>query len=175
MEHMRGRYRAEVLGWDPIAPARRFPWRKLTAAVAIVALVILTRFVFALRDRAVAGLPGEPSPWHTIREADPAVVLDRLQADARGVAAVIAELDSLERQMREVHAAFVRGERTYYAQEDQDAIHRQLLTYLNLRTALLRTVWTYRGAHDDPSVGPLRAARFCSPTRPPRRSSRRPR
>jgi hypothetical protein len=53
-------------------------------------------------------------------------------------------LDRLEQQMRVVRTEFSRGERTYYSQEDQDAVHRLLLTYLNLRTALLRTVWTYR-------------------------------
>lgn len=160
MERMRSRYRAEMLGWAPAVPRPRLPWRTVVGAIAIVALVVLARFAIGLRDRAVAGLPAEPSPWHVIRDADPAIVADQLQREARGAAAVIAELDILEGRMRELGAAFDRGERTYYAQTDQDAIHRLLLTYLNLRTALLRTVWTYRGAHDDPATGPLEGRAF---------------
>ena len=154
MERMRERYRAEVLGWGPIGSvggARR----RLTTAVTVVGLALVAAFLFGLRNRAVPGLPATSSPWHLIRQDDPAVVADRLEHDARGAVAAIAALDHLEDQMREFRAAFIRGERSYYSQEDEDTIHRLLLTYLNLRTALLRTVWTYRGAYDRPADGPF--------------------
>lgn len=160
MERMRERYRAEVLGWGPVEPHRGvFLWRSGIALV-VVGSVVLALFVFALRKRSVTGLPQAPSPWHAMRDEDPAVVTDRLERDARGAAAAIGELDRLEEQMRALRAAFSRGERSYYSQEDQDAIHRLLLTYINLRTALLRTVWTYRGAHDDPAPGLLETRAF---------------
>ena len=160
MERMRERYRAEVLGWGPIPPRRAGVLRRLAAALALVTLIILVLFGYALRDRSVAGLPQTPSPWHAIRDGDPADVTDRLERDARGAAAAIAELDRLELQMRALRAAFSRGERSYYSQDDEDAIHRLLLTYLNLRTALLRTAWTYRGAHDEPAAGALDTRAF---------------
>ena len=157
MEHMRERYRAEVLGWGPIAPVRSVWWQRTATAVTVTALVLLAAFLFGLRNRPVPGLPSASSPWHVIRQGDPAVVADRLEHDARGAAAAIAALDHLQAQMLEFRAGFVRGERSYYSQEDEDTIHRLLLTYLNLRTALLRTVWTYRGAYDRPAEGPFEA------------------
>ena len=160
MEHMRERYRAEVLGWGPVPAGRAVVFRWLAAALTLVSLTILALFVFALRDRSVAGLPDAPSPWEVIREGTPAAVMDRLERDARGTVAAIAELDRLEQQMRAVRTEFSRGKRSYYSQEDQDAIHRLLLTYLNLRTALLRTIWTYRGAHDNPAPGPFETRAF---------------
>ena len=160
MERMRERYRAEVLGWGPVTPHAGVLVRKLAAALVVVSLIVLALFVFALRQRSVADLPEAPSLWHAIRNLDPAAVTDRLERDARGAAAAIAELDRLEQQMRVLRAAFGRRERSYYSQEDQDEIHRLLLTYLNLRTALLRTVWTYRGAHDDPAPGLLETRAF---------------
>ena len=159
MEQMRDRYRAEVLGWGPVQQDR-IGWRRVVTILAVVALSVGAAFVFGLRNRAVPGLPTSASPWHDIRQDDPAVIADRLEHDARGAAAAITELDHLEDQMRDFRAAFIRGERSYYSQADEDTIHRLLLTYLNLRTALLRTVWTYRGAHDNPADGPFEAQAF---------------
>ena len=155
MEQMRERYRVEVLGWDPIAPVPGFWRREGTMAVTVMGLALLGAFLFGLRNRPVPGLPATSSPWQIIRQGDPAVVVERLDHDARGAAAAIAALDHLQDQMQEFRKAFIRGERSYYSQEDEDTIHRLLLTYLNLRTALLRMVWTYRGAHDHPAEGPF--------------------
>jgi len=160
MEIMRNRYRSEVLGWAPVAVDGDRWIQRIAAGVAVVGLVATTLFVFGLRDRRIAGLPDVESPWRTIREEDPEAIADRLNRDARGTAAVLVELDRLEREMQGLRAAFGQGERGYYSQEDQDTIHRLLLTYLNLRTALVRTVWIYRGAHDDPSPGPFEARAF---------------
>ena len=159
MERMRERYRTEVLGWGPITFDRGIAWRVVTA-LAVVAVSVAAAFVFGLRNRPVPGLPTERSPWHLIRQEEPAIVADRLEHDARGAAAAITALNHLDIEMREFRAAFIRGERNFYSQEDEDAIHRLMLTYLNLRTALLRMVWTYRGAHDDWVEGPFESRAF---------------
>jgi 1-acyl-sn-glycerol-3-phosphate acyltransferase len=159
MEQMRGRYRKEVLGWGPIRIERGLWWRVVTIVV-VVALSVTSAFVFGLRNRAIPGLPTAPSPWHLIRQGDTAVLADRLEHDARGAAAAIEALDHLDLEMHEFRTAFIRGERNFYSQEDEDAIHRMMLTYLNLRNALLRTVWTYRGAYDTPAEGPFESRAF---------------
>ena len=139
--------------------AAGFP-RSVLVAIVLLILATLALFVVELRDRTVIGLPEAPSPWHHLRQEDPEVVSERLARDARGAAAAISELDRLERRMSELRESFSRGERSYYAQEDEDEIHRLLLTYLNLRTALLRIIWTYRGAHDEPVEGQRGAQAF---------------
>ena len=160
LDHMRDRYRVEVLGWAPLLSPRGIRPSVLFGVLLLVGMVLLAFFVAELRDRQVADLPEAPSLWYELRRGDPAVVDTRLQGDGRGAAAAIAELDRLEQRMQTLRASFVRGEGSYYTQEDVDAIHRMLLTYLNLRTALLRTIWTYRGAHDDPTQGPMEARAF---------------
>jgi 1-acyl-sn-glycerol-3-phosphate acyltransferase len=159
MERMRERYRKEVLGWGPIGVDRGIWWRVVTAVVVVV-VSVAAAFVFGLRNRPIPGLPTGPSPWHLIRQGEPAIVADRLEHDARGAAAAIEALKHLNVEMLEFRAAFVRGERNFYSQEDEDAIHRMMLAYLNIRTALLRTVWTYRGAHDDAGQGPFESRAF---------------
>jgi hypothetical protein len=160
MDEMRERFRAEVLGLPPSIPRRQQSWRKALVPMAGILALVAAAFVYGLRDRDVAGLPVEPSPWHLIRTGEAMVVADRLDRDARGLAAAIGELERLESQMRLIRAEFGRGARSYYSQADRDAIHRLLLTYLNLRTALLRTVWTYRGAHDRVEAGPFEDRAF---------------
>ncbi|MFQ5927718.1 MAG: 1-acyl-sn-glycerol-3-phosphate acyltransferase, partial [Terriglobia bacterium] len=161
LDHMRDRYRMEVLGWGPLPSARSVvPPRVLLGALLLAVLIPLALFLAQLRDRPVVDLPEAPSLWHELRSGDPAVVTARLERDARGAAAAIAELNRLEQRMYVLRESFVQRERSYYAQEDADAIHRLLLTYLNLRTALLRTVWTYRGAHDEPLKGHMEDGAF---------------
>ena len=149
MDHMRDRYRVEVLGWSALPPRRPFPLRTVVAVLLAVVLVFLGFFVAQLRDRGVEDLSQAPSLWYELRNQDPVLVNARLEADGRGTAIAISELDRLQEGMRELRKSFLRGEGSFYSQDDDDAIHQLLLTYLNLRTALLRTIWTYRAAHDD--------------------------
>ena len=160
MDQMRDRYRVEVLGWSALPPRRPFPLRTAIAVLLVVVLVLLGFFVFQLRDRGVEDLSQAPSLWYELRNQDPALVNARLEADGRGTAAAIAELDRLQEGMGELRESFVRGESSFYSQEDDDAIRQLVLTYLNLRTALLRTIWTYRAAHDDLKEGQLEARAF---------------
>ena len=160
MDHMRDRYRVEVLGWTTLPPRRSLPLLMAFGVLLLVALVLIGFFVAQLRDRQVVNLPQAPSPWYELRNEDPVLVNARLEADGRGTAVAIAELNRLEEGMLDLRESFRRGEGSFYSQEDDDAIHRLLLTYLNLRTALLRTVWTYRAAHDDLMEGQTEARAF---------------
>ena len=157
MDHMRDRYRVEVLGWSALAPRRPLPLRTAWGVLLAVVLVFLGFFVAQLRDRGVEDLSQAPSLWYELRNQDPVLVNARLEADGRGAAVALAELDRLQEDMRDLRESFVRGEGSFYSQEDDDAIHQLLLTYLNLRTALLRTIWTYRAAHDDSMEGQMEA------------------
>ena len=160
MDHMRDRYRVEVLGWSGLPPRRPLPLRTAFAVLLAVLLVLLGFFVAQLRDRGVEDLSQAPSLWYELRNQDPVLVTARLESDGRGTAAAIAELDRLEKGMGELRESFVQGAGSFYSQEDDDAIHQLLLTYLNLRTALLRTVWTYRAAHDDSMEGQMEGRAF---------------
>ena len=159
LDHIRERYRVEVLGWPHLAIGHGVS-RRVVVAILLLILTALALLVAELRDQKVIGLPDAPSPWHHLSRKDPALVSERLQRDARAAAAAISELDGLEQRMSELRESFSRGERSYYTQEDDDEIHRLLLTYLNLRTALLRIIWTYRGAHDEPAEGQREARAF---------------
>jgi 1-acyl-sn-glycerol-3-phosphate acyltransferase len=160
LDHMRDRYRVEVLGWTPVPSPSPMRWRRLVPWAAILVIVLFAVVALEMRDRRLKDLRNEPSPWSEMRGLDPDVMNARLEQDARGTAAAVRELDQLESRMNQLRAEFIRGERSYYSQEDQDAIHRLLLTYLNLRTALLRTIWIYRSAHDDPRMGESEARAF---------------
>lgn len=104
-----------------------------------MALIPLLLFVVKLRDRSVVDMPKGPSIWSQWRRNDPAVVGARLHRDTRGALSAIAELERLEARMQELRGAFMRGKSSYYSQQDQETIQQLLLTYLNLRTTLLRT------------------------------------
>lgn len=160
MDHMRNRYRTEVLGWPPLAPPSPLRTWRVVSVCLLLALIPALLFLAELRNRGVADLPLAPSMWYELRRQSAALVMARLEQDARGVAAAIGELDRLESRLHALRDAFLRGESDYYSQTDVDEIHRLLLTYLNLRTALLRTVWTYRGAHDEPGEGEMEAHAF---------------
>ena len=160
MDQMRDRYRVEVLGWSTLPPRRPLPLRTAFAVLLAVLLVFLGFFVAKLRDRGVEDLSQAPSLWYELRNQDPVLVNARLEADGRGTAVAITELDRLLEGMRELRESFLRGESSFYSQEDDDAIHQLLLTYLNLRTALLRTIWTYRAAHDELKEGQMEGRAF---------------
>lgn len=71
----------------------------------------------------------------------------RLESDERGLLAVIDGLADLETRFREFEAGLLRGDRSYYRTEDEQAIQRMLLAYVNYRAALARLAWKYqRGA-----------------------------
>jgi hypothetical protein len=160
MDHMRDRYRVEVLGWSALPPRRPLPLRTAFAVLLVVVLIFSGFFVAQLRDRGVGDLSQAPSLWYELRNQDPVLVNARLEADGRGTAVAIFELNRLEEGMRDLRESFAQGEGSFYSQEDDDAIHQILLTYLNLRTALLRTIWTYRAAHDDLMEGQMEARAF---------------
>ena len=166
LDVLRNRYRREVLGWDPL-PAH-FKRRSTTAAFARVSVIaILTAgallFIKAYADRPVQGLPLGPSPWQATRESDPAAAERGLRRAAQGVLLAAQQLDRMQEEMSVLRAAFLRGERDFLTQEDHDEIRALLLAYLDLRTALLKTVWLYRGDNTQAPVAsddPLEARAF---------------
>jgi 1-acyl-sn-glycerol-3-phosphate acyltransferase len=160
LDHMRDRYRVQVLGLTPVPPRPRMRWKRLIPWAAVLAIILLGFVALQMRDRRLEGLQDDPSLWHELRELDSDLLNARLERDARGTIAAFRQLDQLEERMHQLRAEFIQDKRDYYTQEDQDAIHQLLLTYLNLRTALLRTVWVYRGAHDESREGRTEAHAF---------------
>ncbi len=166
LDVLRNRYRQEVLGWDPL-PAH-FKRRSTSAALARVAVIaVLTvgavLFIRAYADQPVQGLPLGPSPWQATRESDPAAAERELLRDARGVLLAAQQLDRMQEKMSVLRADFLRGERDFLTQEDHDEIRALLLAYLDLRSALLKTVWLYRGENTQAPVAaddPLEARAF---------------
>ena len=160
LDHMRDRYRVEVLGWEPVSHGNRTKWLRVVPWFVAAAVLLAGFLVIELRDRQPEGLSEATSLWHELRTSDPEILKARLERDARATVAAFEELEHLQDRMHTLRNEFLEEERDYFNQEDQDEIHRLLLTYLNLRTALLRTVWVYRGSHDEPVEGELESYAF---------------
>jgi len=163
LDVLRNRYRAEALGLTPLpAHYRRRTTRAALARVTVIAALTAgaVLFINAYADRPVQGLPLGPSPWQATRRSDPAAAERELLRDARGVLLAAQQLDRMEAEVSAMIADFSRGERSLLTQADHDGIRALLLAYLDLRSALLKTVWLYRGdnteapvATDDPLEG----------------------
>ncbi len=166
MDLLRNRYRVEVLGWDPLPP--HFKRKSTLAAVARVLVIgFLTAgallFIRGYVNRPVQGLPLGASAWQATRTSDPVAAERELLRDARGVLLAAQQLDYMQEQMVELRADFLLDERDLLNQEDQDQIHSLLLAYLDLRSALLKTVGLYRGENTEAAVtteDPLEARAF---------------
>ena len=163
LDTLRNRYRTEVLGWEPL-PALTRRVRKRRAVLRVLTILVLgigvVLFIRGYLDRPVRGLPLGPSPWQTTRTSDPARAEWELLRDARGVLSAAEQLDRLQASMRFLRGDFIRRERSYLAQRDQDSIHVLLLAYLDLRTALLKTIWLYRGENSECTEDALEARAF---------------
>ncbi len=147
LDVLRNRYRKEALGWEPLPPvATRLSKRAAVLHVSTIAGLAATAalFVSVYIDRPVEGLPVGPSPWQTIRASDPAMAERELLEDARNVLLAAEQLGGLQDEMMLLRAEFERGERDLLTQADHDRIKQVLITYLDLRKALLTTVSLYR-------------------------------
>ena len=115
-------------------------WVTLTVA-GVVGLVAVSLSGWLMRDRPLEW-------WHTdapaLHRVAPTMLAARLTSDERGLDAVIDGLKDLEAKFRVFEAQLHAGERSYYRPEDDDEMRRMLVTYLSLRSALLRTVWGYQ-------------------------------
>ncbi len=168
LDGLRNRYRQEVLGWDPLPAGftRRGTWAVLTGVLVIgiaTTATLLVLFVSAYQDLDIQGLPTGPSPWQAMRLSDPAEAERELRRDARGTILAARQLDRMQEQMAVLRAEFLRGDRNFLTQEDHDATRALLLPYLDLRSALLKTVWRYRGENTEAALttdDPLGARAF---------------
>jgi len=64
--------------------------------------------------------------------------------DERGLVAVVGGLGDFERRFRLFQIEMFADERSYYRPEDDDEMRRMLVTYISLRSALIRNVWRYQ-------------------------------
>ena len=115
-------------------------WISVVAGGALAALVFGVG-AWLFRDRPVEFLR-QDAP--ALREMAASVLDQRLDRDERALAAILRELEALEARFRKFEAGLATGERSYYRPDDDDEIRRMLVSYLTLRTALLRTVWSYQ-------------------------------
>ncbi|MGI9627379.1 MAG: YiiX/YebB-like N1pC/P60 family cysteine hydrolase [Longimicrobiales bacterium] len=166
LDGMRNRYRSEVHGWEPLpANATRRTMRAGVARLAFVttSATIVLLLIAALPDAPIPDLPLGPSPWQTARLTDPVGAERDLRRDAEGVLLAARQLDRLEREMGTLYEEFQRGERHLLSQEDHDAMRVVMVAFHDLRVALLKTVWLYRGTNSDEAeegADPVEAAAF---------------
>lgn len=115
-------------------------WVGVSVAGGALALVVAVGG-WLMRDRPIEFLKQNAPALHEMagRELE-----ERVEADERGLLAVIRGLEELEARFRKFEAGLAAGERSYYRPEDDDEIRRMLVNYLSLRAALLRTVWHYQ-------------------------------
>lgn len=118
----------------------RGPWWIWVTSSVLVALAGFTVGAWMFRDRPLEFWRVAGPALHRVA---PARLQQRVAEDERGLQAVIEGLANLETRFRAFEADLHRGERSYYRPEDDDEMRRMLVTYLTLRSALIRTVWFY--------------------------------
>jgi hypothetical protein len=166
LDRARNRYRQEVMGWAPLSPdAMRRTTRGAIGRIAFIgaSVVVVGLLGVAFVDRPIQGLPLGPSPWQQLRVDDPVSAQRDLLRDAKGVLLAANQLDRMEAQMATMYAEFIRGDRDLLTQADHDAMRAVLVSYLDLRSTLLKTVWLYRGDNTPRSgehLDPLEAQAF---------------
>ncbi|MEM7414275.1 MAG: YiiX/YebB-like N1pC/P60 family cysteine hydrolase [Gemmatimonadota bacterium] len=166
LDGLRNRYRQEVMGWAPLPRgSTRRTTRAALGRIAFLSSAVGAVVLFGLSfgDQPVQGLPLGPSPWQEGRRADPVTAEHALRRDAEGVLLAAKQLDRMQAEMEVLYGEFVGGERNLLTQDDHDAMRRVLVSYLDLRSTLLKTVWLYRGenaAGPADAVDPLEAQAF---------------
>ncbi|GAB5560158.1 MAG: hypothetical protein SynsKO_18050 [Synoicihabitans sp.] len=129
-------------GGEPL-PCRRLlraPWWMWVTVSTLVGLVAFTIGAWMMRDRPV-------EIWRTAGPALHHMAIDdlarRMTEDERELMAVINGLEDLESRFRKFEIDLNAGERSYYRPEDDDEMRRMFVTYLSLRSALIRMAWHY--------------------------------
>ncbi len=135
---------AEFPGAFGAEPPRKL-WRPpLWVSVVILAVLAAVGTAVAgwlLRDRPLEWMQSDAPALHRLSQE---VLAGRIASDEGGLTGVITALGELEARFRVFERELHAGERSYYQPEDDDEMRRMLVTYLSLRTALLRTVWSYQ-------------------------------
>ena len=121
-------------------PPRRWPRRLVWSSVAAVCVAFLG-WCFWPEEPPFAELS---NPGPELRAMPAGALAAQLDADEAALRDMLAGLAGLESGAAELSADFASGERSYYKQEDNDAVRRLLLSYLAYRTALFRLVWKYQ-------------------------------
>lgn len=137
---------AEEFGEEPKTPSRlrrllRPPlWLGLGLS-GVAALFAMLLGIWLLRDRPVELLHTDAPALHRLA---PSRLDAQMGEDERGLLAVVGGLEDLERRFRLFEIEMRADERSYYRPEDDDEIRRMLVTYISLRSALIRNVWRYQ-------------------------------
>lgn len=108
---------------------------------AMLAMFAIVGSVWLLRDRPIEIFQTDAPALHRL---EPARLDAQLGEDERGLVVVISELKALEQRFRQFEAELHAEERSYYRPEDDDEMRHMLVTYLSLRSALIRDVWRYQ-------------------------------
>lgn len=124
---------------------------KLLAAGAIAVLLVGIVFVGWLHFKK-REIPELASAGPNLAQTSQEQLAEAFEGDEKTLTSVFEGLKNLEPKGLKLKEQFASGERTLYRQADNDAVRRQLLTYINYRAALLRIVWkwgNYRQISDE--------------------------
>jgi 1-acyl-sn-glycerol-3-phosphate acyltransferase len=136
-------------------PRNSFSWRRLawgTLRWAAVGLVIFLAIAW-IRSRQNAGDLEEmilvrPAPeWRSVA---PETMAANLADDEKVLGGAMDGLQRLESEAGRLQSEFLRRQRDFYSQADDDAIRRAMLSYLTLRTTLLGLSWKYQQYEEIP-------------------------
>ncbi len=115
--------------------------KRVGYAIAILFGLVITLGIFAYSRRAteLALLPQTTSPLNL--KAD---VYQVISDEERFLGALLESLQELENRAHSILAEFDSGKRSFFRQEDDDAVRQLLFSYLSIRSELLRIIWTYK-------------------------------
>jgi 1-acyl-sn-glycerol-3-phosphate acyltransferase len=128
-------------------PLNTFSWRRLAwrtarwCAVGVAVFLAVAWLRTNLREDRLAEFDAPAPQLGRLSTGGLAAALD---TDEWTLTELLGSLSQLETRAARLKAEFGTGQRSYYAQADDDAIRQAMLSYLSCRTTLLGLVWKYQ-------------------------------
>lgn len=124
------------------------PWVRGSVLVTLLATTLGIAVVAGLR----VGFRSRPlealtAPAFDFSKLDAMELEGELSDDEARLTGVITGLRELEANARQLHAAFMAGQRSHAVDTDSDAVRKLVVTYQHCRRELFRFIWKYRSTH----------------------------
>ncbi len=127
--------------WE--APLPLSPYR-LTLRIISTIVLLLAVFLLYERPPGAAQLEDHPAQAVPFTSLSDQAIVSMCGLDEQLLLELFTQLPALEQRAYTLVEDFKQGKRSYYHQDDDNEIRRQLLSYLSIRSELLKLAWRYR-------------------------------